>query len=231
MILYLFIAFILGGIIGFSSYWSSKRLSGGRIIYYIPRTREGDYSVSSKMPVFWFLSRKKINEVAGERKRLKRFLWEVFFGLIGVACVYLYGLSAKAVFIFISFTLFGIFYRIENSDYSIPYPILIIYITNIIYYYLTGNIGIILSTLSVIVFIASMFHHFPLQIRRILIGVSMLMVVAGSYSILAYVMLNLIVLLFRVDHEIVRKTYYISGIVLLVLGSIISDGIGKIFTP
>ncbi|HDM43212.1 MAG TPA: hypothetical protein ENG29_02340 [Firmicutes bacterium] len=76
-----------------------------------------------------------------------------------------------------------------------------------------------------------MFHHFPLQIRRILIGVSMLMVVAGSYSILAYVMLNLIVLLFRVDHEIVRKTYYISGIVLLVLGSIISDGIGKIFTP
>ncbi|MGQ9705664.1 MAG: hypothetical protein ACUVWP_01495 [bacterium] len=224
--LYYFSAFIIGDIFGFFSFWNFYKLQGGKILYYIPSTSsEGHYSIINKIPILWYFFERWSNDATDKKLRLRRFKRELAFGLVALVSYHLYGLTSKAIVLFAFIIIFSIIHRVIIKDAFLYYPLIIFYSLFSAYYLLTGNSSISISIVSFLLFIICCFSIMPVDFRRILIGISLLLLISGYFSVIIFILINSLSMLNNSKRSIFLHTNYYSLIILLLIGDILADGI------
>jgi len=224
--LYYLIAFLVGDIFGFFTFWNVNRLSGGRVVYFIPPTHNNsNYSIINRLPLLWYIFGKGEYTKNERSERLRRFIRELSFGVLALITFHLYGLTSKSIIIFVFLILFTIIYRVIVDYAFIYYPLLILYCIFLTYYLLTGNIGISVSIVSLMIFIVGCFHRIRIDFRRMLIGTSLLILISGYFSVAIFVFINILLVLVRSREKIFNLSSYISAIILMLIGNILSENL------
>jgi len=229
--LYYLVAFLSGDIFGFFTFWKVSRLSSGKVVYFIPSTHnDSNYSLINKLPLLWYIFDRGEYKDKEKRERLKRFAGELSFGILALLTFHLYGLTSKAIVIFAFLILFTIINRVMVGYAFVYYPLVILYSIFLIYYSFTGNVGITVSIVSFLIFLSGCYRLIQIDLRRMLIGISLLLLVSGYYSAVIFIFINALFIIFRANEKVFNIFNYISGIILLLIGSIISENISGLIS-